>query len=87
MKEKFEADEEQIKNGLDLFERIINRKLIKPYYAGFKSITQEEIIHEKSFGKKNSLNNFFHFMFNKIKENKEWAVRTLLKNFGLTSMT
>lgn len=66
---------------------MINRKLIKPYYAGFKAITQEEIIHEKNYGKKNTIINLVHLMTSKLKENKEIAFRTLLKDFGLSSIS
>lgn len=72
---------------MELLERVINRKLIRPYYAGFRSITQEEIINEKNYGKKNALNNFFHLLMAKQKEYKEAAFRNLLKDFGLSSIS
>jgi hypothetical protein len=86
LKSQYDEDEDQIKNGLELLERIVNRKLIKPYYAGFKSITQEEVYTRRNYEKKNTLTNFVHLLIAKVRDNKESAFRTLLKDFGLSSI-
>lgn len=87
LNEQFEYDEESVKSGLELLERIVNRKLIKPYYYGFRSITQEEANERKKYEQKNKITSFVHLLLLKLKENKESAFRTLLKDFGLSTIS
>ena len=67
LNEQFEDDEESVKSGLELLERIINRKLIKPYYYGFRSITQEEANDRKRYEQKSKITNFVHLLLHKVK--------------------
>lgn len=67
LNQQFEDDEESVKSGLELLERIINRKLIKPYYYGFRCITQEETNERKKYELKNKITNFVHLLLLKVK--------------------
>lgn len=64
-------------------ERIISRKFIKPYILGFQAIvTDDKIPQKKGTSKyltKNVVTNFFHLLNYKLKEEKEYAFRSMLK--------
>jgi len=60
-------------------ERIVSRKIFKPYHEGFNAITKEEKRITKPYIVKNILSNFVHLLTFRIRDDKEFAFRCILK--------
>jgi hypothetical protein len=41
LKEEFKTNERSCERGLNILERVVSRKLFKPYYEGLNTITKQ----------------------------------------------
>ena len=70
LKEEFENDERNQEKGFYLLEKIIGRKLIKPYSSGFSAIMKDEKKVSRAFFLKNITSNLLHMLEHKMKRNQ-----------------
>jgi hypothetical protein len=83
LRDEYEKDERDEERGIFALERVISRKLVKPYILGFKAIIHDDkdqkTISSSKYLIKNVATNMFHLLNYKMKENKDFAFRNLMK--------
>lgn len=79
LKEEYDRDEINEERGIYILDRVVSRKLVKPYTLGFKAITKDEKRLSNKFIINNVATNLVHFLTHKVKEDKDYAFRSILK--------
>jgi hypothetical protein len=80
LKEEHDKDERNQERGFFLLDKWVARKLVKPFSIGFKAIVSDEKKVSRQFYIKNVVSNLIHMLEYKVKEEKEFAFRSILKD-------